>query len=497
MKSNGKSVEYLKGLIHELRKQPRETEWLEFKIDDDEPQAIGEYISALSNSATLQGKVNAYVVWGVTDSDHKTVGTHFLPFARKVGNEELESWLLRLLEPKIHFSFSEIDIEGHRIILLEIQRAARRPVSFSGLEYIRIGQYKKKLKDFPEKERALWRIFDQSPFESGVVEERLPGQEVLKLLDYPSYFDLLKATLPETAKGILDALSSDQLICPCSAGGWNITNLGAILFAKDINNFKSLRRKAVRVIQYKGRDRTQTLKELDGVKGYASAFQGLISYINGLLPSNEIVGQALRKTVPMFPERAVRELVANALIHQDFSLTGTGPMVEIFEDRIEFTNPGIPLVEPDRFVDRPPMSRNEALASLLRRTGICEERGSGWDKVVFDTEFYQLPAPLAEVITDHTRVVLYAHRSLSKMDKADKVRAVYLHACLRYVSRQNMTNTSVRERFGIKAKNMAMASRLIRDAVECGLIVPFDIEAAPKLMRYVPYWANPRVEDAS
>jgi ATP-dependent DNA helicase RecG len=83
------------------------------------------------------------------------------------------------------------------------------------------------------------------------------------------------------------------------------------------------------------------------------------------------------------------------------------------------------------------------------------------------------------------------------MDKADKVRAVYLHACLRYVSRQNLTNTSVRERFGIKAKNIAMASGLIRDAVEAGLIVPFDLEAAPKLMRYVPYWANPRGEGAT
>jgi len=395
MKTTAQPAEYLRGLVQELRKQPRETEWLEFKVDDDEPQAIGEYVSALSNSACLQGKVNAYVVWGVSDSGHEIAGTHFMPFTKKVGNEELESWLLRLLEPKILFSFYEIDIEGRRIVLLEIQRAARRPVSFSGHEYVRIGQYKKKPKDFPEKERALWRIFDQSPFESGVAAEHVGGQEVLKSLDYPSYFDLLKATLPETANGVLDALASDQIICPCDAGGWNITNLGAILFAKDINGFTNLRRKAVRVIQYKGRDRTQTLKEQDGIKGYASGFQELISYINGILPSNEIMGQALRKTVPMFPERAVRELVANALMHQDFSITGAGPMVEIFEDRIEFTNPGIPLVEPERFVDRPPMSRNEALASLLRRTGICEERGSGWDKVVFDTEFYQLPAPLA------------------------------------------------------------------------------------------------------
>jgi len=187
----------------------------------------------------------------------------------------------------------------------------------------------------------------------------------------------------------------------------------------------------------------------------------------------------------------VRELVANALIHQDFFVTGAGPMVEIFNDRIEITNPGAPLVDTQRFVDTPPKSRNEALASLMRRIGICEERGSGVDKVVHQTELYQLPAPLFEAAGDNTRAVLFAHRPLTRMDKADRVRACYLHACLRYVNREYVTNTSIRERFGIEAQNIAAASRLIREAVETGLLVPYDAEAAPKLRRYMPWWAAP------
>jgi predicted HTH transcriptional regulator len=104
------------------------------------------------------------------------------------------------------------------------------------------------------------------------------------------------------------------------------------------------------------------LKEQEDSKGYACGVEGLIGFINAVLPSNEVIGSALRSSVPMFPELAVRELVANALIHQDFFLTGTGPIVEIFEDRIEITNPGMPLVDTDRFVDTPPRSRNETLA---------------------------------------------------------------------------------------------------------------------------------------
>jgi ATP-dependent DNA helicase RecG len=481
--------DYLVSLLSELCALPRETERVEFKVNDAEPQAIGEYISALANSAALVGTAFAYLVWGVQDNDHVIVGTNFDPFAARVGNEELESWLLRLLEPKIDFRFFTVKVEGQRVVLLEIARAVRHPVRFSGQEFIRVGTYKKKLKDYPEKERALWRIFDQTPFEDGIATEHVTSDDVFRLLDYPAYFDLLERPLPANREGILEALLNDRLIRASNAGGWDITNLGAILFAKRLDAFHSLRRKAIRVVQYRGNGRTETLKEQEGVKGYACGFEGLISYINGLLPANEVIGEALRKSVPMFPELAVRELVANALIHQYFFATGTGPMVEIFDDRIELTNPGEPLVDTQRFVDTPPRSRNETIASLMRRFRICEERGSGIDKVVFQVELFQLPAPLFESPEGFTRTVLFAHKALSEMGKADRVRACYLHACLRFVMRKEMTNTTLRVRFGVEEQNRSTVSRLIREAVEAGAIVPAEPDAAPKLMRYLPFWA--------
>lgn len=489
--SSDRPADYLVSLVHELCALPRETEWVEFKVNDAEPQAIGELISALANAAALVGKAFAYLVWGVRDEDHALVGTTFDPHAARFGNEELESWLLRLLEPKIEFRFFTVAVAGGSVVLLEVARAARHPVRFSGQEFIRVGSYKKKLKDFPEKERALWRIFDQAPFEDGVVTEHASADEVLRLLDYPAYFDLLERPLPANRDGILADLASDRLVRPCDAGGWNITNLGAILFAKRLDAFHPLRRKAVRVIQYRGTGRTETLKEQEGVKGYACGFEGLISYINGLLPGNEVIERALRKTVPMFPELAVRELVANALIHQDLFVTGAGPMVEIFDDRIEITNPGEPLVDTQRFLDTPPKSRNEALASLMRRFRICEERGSGIDKVVSQVELFQLPAPLFEKPDGFTRAVLFAHKPLSEMDKANRVRACYLHACLRYVTRKPMTNTSVRERFGIAERNASIASRLLNEAVKMGLIAVVDPEAGTRIRSYLPFWAAP------
>ena len=481
--------DYWRSLVRELTALPRETGWLEFKQNNDDPQEIGEYISAMANAAALDGKAQAYLVWGVDDNTHEVVGTTFDPGARRVGNEELESWLLRRLAPKIDFQFKHVEVDSKRVVVLVISRAFRHPVQFTNVEYIRVGSYKKVLKDFQEKERALWRILDTVPFEMLAAAERLAADDVLGLLDYPSYFDMMSRPLPDGRDAILQALAADHLIERDDAGSWTVRNLGAILFAKRLSDFGRLQRKAVRVIAYQGTSRMDPPREKEGNRGYAAGFEGLIAFINGLLPSNEVIGQALRKSVPMYPELAIRELVANALIHQDLTVGGSGPMVEIFSDRMEVSNPGIPLVDTQRLLDHPPRSRNEMLASLMRRVGICEERGSGVDKVVFQTELYQLPAPAFDTVGESTRSTLFTPMPLVKMDKEDRNRAVYLHACLRYVQREFMTNTTLRDRFGIDPKNSATASRLLKEALAAGLVRLADPDAAPKLRRYVPHWA--------
>jgi len=481
--------DYALGIVEELRKLPAETEWAEFKENKEDPDEIGRYVSALSNSAAIAGKTRGYLVWGIEDGTHDVVGTTFSPTTKTVGNEVFENWLLRLLDPKVDFQFKDITVEGERVVLLAIERAFRNPVRFKSEGYVRVGSTLKKLKDAAPKERELWRVLDETPFERMVAAERLSADRVLKLLDYPAYFRLLDLPLPEGRDGIIEAFAAEGLILPSEAGGWNVTNLAAALFALDLDAFGTLKRKAVRVVEYKDNTRVETLKEQVGQKGYASGFAGLIGYVNDRLPSSEQMGQALRKQVPMYPELAVRELTANALIHQDFAVTGAGPMIEIFEDRIEITNPGKPLIATERFLDTPPRSRNEALASLLRRMGICEERGTGVDKVVFQTEFYQLPAPIFEVVGDNTRAVLLAPRPLADMDQDDRIRACYLHACLKYVQREYLTNSSVRERLGIDKKNSAQASRIIKEAVEAEAIRPYDPDAAPRYMKYVPIWA--------
>lgn len=256
-----------------------------------------------------------------------------------------------------------------------------------------------------------------------------------------------------------------------------------------LGRFPAPARKMLRIVRYTGTGRLVTEREQVVRAGYAIGFAHAMDHVSSLVPSSEVVERGSRRQVPAYPDIALRELVANALIHQDLFVTGAGPMVEIFSDRVEISNPGEPLVDTARFVDAPPRSRNASLASLMRRIGICEERGSGIDKVVSQTEELLLPAPLFEVTNEFTRSVLFAPRPLNKMDKDDRVRACYLHACLRYVNREYLTNTSVRERFGIERRNLALASRLIEEAVGARVIAPVKPDAGKRFMRYLPSWA--------
>jgi ATP-dependent DNA helicase RecG len=184
----------------------------------------------------------------------------------------------------------------------------------------------------------------------------------------------------------------------------------------------------------------------------------------------------------------VRELLANAMIHQDFQIGGASPMVEVYDDRIEFTNPGDPIVPTERFIDGY-QSRNERLADLMRRMHICEEKSSGIDKVIHSVELFQLPAPKFTATHHRTEVVVFGCKEFDAMDRDERVRAAYQHCCLRYVMRQDMTNQTLRERFHLPPSKSSLVTAIINQTIEAGLIRPDEsVGASKKLSRYLPFW---------
>ena len=474
-------------LLKKLVSLPKENEWVEFKQNFHSEDEIGERISAIANSACIDNKACGYLVYGIDDKTHEIIGTTFKPSQKMVGNNELENWLIQNLTPHIDFRIYEFQCDGKDIAIFEIPAAENEPVDYKKISYIRVGSITRKLSEFPNKERKIWNNVKYN-FETAIALGGCSAADVIKLIDTQAYFDMMELPYPTSQDGVIERLIMDGLIVD-KEDGISITNLGGILFAKNLHDFKNLERKIVRVVQYKGNNKIETILDEEFPQGYAVGFASLVKFINDLLPKNEVIGEALRRDVRMYPQLAIRELVANSIIHQDFKISGTSTIIEIYNDRIEFSNAGAPLIDTIRFIDEY-RSRNEKMASLMRRLKICEEKGSGIDKVIFQCEFYQLPAPYFVSNEVHTKVILYAHKQLREMDRNDKIRAVYQHASLKWVSNDYMTNQTLRERFSIDDKNYSMASRLIKDALIAGVIKEADTDSkSKKYAKYLPYWA--------
>lgn len=471
-------------LISDLVALPAETECVEFKVNNFSPVEIGKRISALSNAANLYDEKMAYLVFGIEDETHNIVGTEYSPSIVKENGQVVKFWLAQRLDPKVDYRIHELTIDGKRIVLFIIPPALNKPTQFDGVSYIRIGSATPKLSEHYEKESKIWANINKRSFEKIIAKEHCSVSEILELLDYAKYLELTKQELPSQTTELVGKLESHGLVRKVFDDNYDITNLGAILFAKDLTTFPSVKRKAVRVVVYSGNTRQEIKKERTGKLGYAIGFETLTEFINDQLPSNEEISNALRKEVRMYPEKAIREFVANALIHQDLSITGAGPLVEIFTDRIEITNTGSPLIELNRFIDYPPRSRNEDLAAFMRQIKVCEELGTGVDRALGEIALYQLPAPKFEKFEDSTRITLYDRRPLKDMTLDDRVRACFQHCVLRFVENGRMTNASLRERLGIKESNYPAATTIINETIKRGLVKESD-----KSKEYVPFWA--------
>jgi len=355
----------LKQLVDSILALGQEREWIEFKKNKYTPELVGQYVSGLSNSARLKGQQRGYLIFGVEDKTLKLVGTRIRLLEEKHGNEPLEAWLNRLLDPHVHFEIYDFIHSELSISIVIVDAAPYGPVSFKGVEYVRVGSTLKKLRDNRELERKLWGMAQETKFENRIAANDLTEQQVIQLVDYPKIFELIESPLPANRTAIIAQL--DRLGVLVDDGpSFSITNAGALLFARRIADFPRFQRKAVRLIVYDGRSKVKTKQEIEGQKGYAVGFEGLIDSIERFIETEEQITGALRKILRPYPRIAIRELVANALIHQDLLQSGTNPMVEIFEDRIEITNNGKPLIDPLQFLNGAPISRNETIARLMR-----------------------------------------------------------------------------------------------------------------------------------
>ena len=438
-------------------------------------EKLVDYCVALANEGG--GKM----IFGVTDkSPRKVVGTQAFDVPEKTVAGIHERIQLKVM-------WHEVAHPDGRVLVFEIpSRPIGHPLHYEGRFWMRAGEELVAMS--PDQ---LKRIVaeGQPEFVDQAAKSGLGEEDVVTLLDVQSYYDLRKRPMPSTRKELLDAFIAKGFLRR-DGTSYAITNMGALLFAKKLGDFETLARKGVRVIVYDGISKLKVKdgKDVTGQKGYAAGFEALIDFVYDQLPASEEIAAALRKTTHAYPKKAVREIVGNAIVHQDLTERGTGITVEVYDDRVEVTNPGLPMLPVDRFIDEN-QSRNEKFADALRQLGICEERGHGMDWVVSEIEVHQLPPYQCRLGSRHTTVVLSRYKALKDLTPDERIHAVYQHCCLRFVTNQITNNESIRQRFKIEKQNAATASRLLAEAVTAKKIRPVDENAANKLMSYVPYWA--------
>ena len=475
----------LRCLEESLNPLPHEVNELDWKTRlSDHKDRLAEHLMAFGNHPD-----GGTLVFGV-DDDGVPIGVD----ADAVG--QITNTLANLgrdaIEPPLVIDHAAVEYRSVTILLVRVPEQPVRPVHRRGKSieeaWIRSGGTTRKAS---RQDVGSMMLNSSTPcWEELRASTLIDLDEVRRLLDLEAIANLLQRPLPVVADDLSAWLVAEGITVRDDRGHY-VTNFGAVAAARKLDDFPSLVRKQLRVIRYRGTNKVDTIDELPGQRGYAVGFEGLIGHLKRVLPHSEVIQQSLRTEVSVYPEIALRELIANALIHQDFAVSGAGPMVEIYDDRIEVTNPGalLPGKKPDRLIGTTPESRNEKLASSFRRFRICEERGTGFQKIVRAIELFGLPPLVLSPQENAFRITIGAPRKFTDMSAAERIEACYQHAALQYLSSQTLTNTTLRERFKLHDKHRNQVTNLISDAVGAGRVKRKDAGSGKKFAEYVPYWA--------
>lgn len=392
-------------LFKELISYTYEKEWLEFKENWYDRKGIGEYISALSNSAAIKGTSFAYLIWGISDDGHNVVGTSF-DYDKEEKGENLKHYISRNLNPSINYEFEEFTYEGKRVVVLTIPCARLVPTEFDKERFIRIGSSKEALRKYPHIEAVLWEKLKE--VQDSIVNRESPNQNLSfsKLLIYYSAkgLPLKEGTFKEELSFYVPGTRKFNILAFLMADENNITmRVSVFSGTRKSDNLYSVREFGNQCLLY----------TIDQVLDYCD----VINVIQAD-ESNRIVE---RKDVPLFDAKAFREAVLNAFIHNDW-LGLNAPMISVFSDRIDILSYGtIPEGQTlEGFFEGKSLPRCRELSDIFLQLRISERSGRGVNKIVsvYGKKAFLIEQDFIKVTIPYLRLI--AHKSSISEQKNNK-----------------------------------------------------------------------------
>jgi predicted HTH transcriptional regulator len=472
-------------LLEKSLDPPHELNELDWKVElSEDKKRLAEHISAFANHPG-----GGFFIYGINDIGEK-IGINEGD-AKEVINR-LGNIAHNGIEPGVKIDHHLYNDNGRNLLIVYVEESRLKPVHIrgKGIEYsfLRTASSTRKMNNQQLAQALMSSKVEQ--FEELIAFSSSSFEEILSLLEYSDYFELLEIPIPSSTEKIFQELEKRKIV-KFTSDQKSITNLGVLLLAKDFGKFSGFERRPIRVIAYSDSTRTNAIRESGNRKGYAVGFQGILELIMQSLPSSEVIKDAIRQEVKVYPKIAIREILANALIHQDLQNISINPKVEIFPDRIEISNPGtlMPNLSVDRIIDNAE-PRNEILARAMYHLGICEDRGSGIDRALTAIELYNLPPLKFEELPNIFKVTIYSPKKYQDMSPDERIRACYQHCVLKYLANEKMTNRTFRERLKIAKTNHSLVSKIIKQTVDKGKIKVGDPDSkATKYTYYVPIWA--------
>lgn len=469
--------------LYPVRQELNDLDWkqdLSPKID-----RIHEHISALANYPR-----GGFLVFGV-DRDGNKIGIQkdkapqILDRLTSIARDGI------LPACQIDHCFEPATNQENVLLFIFIPETSSRPAHIKGRtieeSYIRSGGTTRKM-SMVELREAM-RSSNQERFEETPLI--FPGAEkILTQIDVEAACETMGTICPKEAARRTEKMV-DLRFATKTPKGVLPTYLGVLVAANSFKNIPGCEHYAIRVTKYKGPGKIEAEQDRFFYEGYQTSIDKALRYVVSLLPSSEIIEEAARKQVCLYPIVALRELIANAVVHRDYNNTGSYVHIQIFEGRIEITNPGtlLPDMKIDRLIDQEPRARNEVLAQRLRELKLCEERGSGIDRVIQNLEIFGLPAVEFQNTPTSFTAIIFAPKPYKRLSWSERLNVAYQHTALHHVFQQNVTNASFRKRFKLTDSQSQAASELIRRSIAKGLIKQANPGASPRYVHYVPYYA--------
>lgn len=471
----------IKALEDSLYPVPQELNTIDWKCAlSDKSERLAQHICAFSNTTN-----GGFLAFGVNNE---------VTFA-SLSKEDIEEITNKLgniaknnLAWSVQLEHTVAEYQGHAILFIRIPEQTNKPIYLRGNviyeAYIRSAGHTVKMS-----KEQVHELIAQShglSFEDRVAKSCGSMEEVENLLDCPKIFELLGRSIPSDKRQMMTLMEEYGLITERN-DLYDILNLGAILFAKQLKDFPTLKGKEILVRRYQGTNNRILSLEYTCQTGYAIGFKDLVDFVRKNTSTESIEIQ--REAIPSYPIVAIRELTANMMVHQDTAIKGMPLTIEIFTNRLTFTNPGASLNDVNRLIDLPPHSRNESMAQMMLLMDMCERRGSGIDRATDAISQMKLPAYKAQSGDDYTRITLFPKKKVSEMTREERIAVCYQHACLLYEDGIAINNQIVRERFNLNKNQAVMASRILADTQESGLIKMKDPETESKrYSSYIPYY---------